>query len=283
MTPHHAPPVAPTVAARPPARRPPAGVIVGILAALAASAASATDLPPGLVADFTRQVQPLLLNKCAAGACHGGPTAHPPRFQRAGVGGQFDRPLTLTNIATLDEAIRSTGTPAAFLSTISARHPASSASSSRLQLVPLTPAERTVLERWITAAAGRRPAPFAPFAATPIAPSGGRPVTMAAAASPAATAHPTAAAAIARAAPDDDSAPPAADPAPGPRVMPSATPASASTGADADGTPPAAKPRPGTVAGRPNRFRAMLDAAANPPALPPPTEPKGLLLRDSGE
>ncbi|NBW87768.1 MAG: hypothetical protein EBR23_13320, partial [Planctomycetia bacterium] len=50
--------------------------------ALAILPAGAHDLPPELVARFTRQVQPLILNRCAAGACHGGPAAHAPRFAR---------------------------------------------------------------------------------------------------------------------------------------------------------------------------------------------------------
>jgi hypothetical protein len=30
----------------------------------------------------------------------------------------------------------------------------------------------------------------------------------------------------------------------------------------------------------PNRFRALLDAAANPPALPPPEQPKGVVFKN---
>jgi hypothetical protein len=228
-----------------------------------AGGATATDLPPGLIADFTRQVQPLILNKCAAGACHGGPTAHVPRFQRAGAGGQFDRSLTLSNIATLDEAIRAAGSAASFLTTISARHPVSG--SSRHKLVPLTTAERAVLERWIAAATGRRPAPFSPANASPLAAAGARPVTVAAATGPAT-------------APAAESAAPERPPSPPSDADDTASAAVANeTPAKGNGKPAA------TAAVRPNRFRALLDAAANPPPLPPPQEPQGILLRDAAE
>ena len=279
MLPPDACPSAPTAPTRPPARRPPAGFTVGLLAALAsctaAAPAAATDLPPGLVADFTRSVQPLLLNKCAAGACHGGASAHAPRFQRGGVGGHVDRGLTLANIATLDETIRSAGSASAFLATISARHPAAGAASSRLELAPLTPAERAVLERWITAASGRRPRPFTPVAAAPITPFGGRT---------------DAAAAVANVAAETPSAGAVATtPAASPEPPAESGPAAGSDGAGGGGTGGSGaeaaggkRPRPATVAARPNRFRALLDAAANPPVLPPPEAPKGVLLRDTG-
>jgi hypothetical protein len=290
MTPPSAPaialPAAATNARSLVARRRACHVVAALLAAvpyasLITGRVTAAELPPGLVADFTRQVQPLILNKCAAGACHGGPTAHAPRFQRGGVGGQFDRSLTLSNIATLDETIRSAGSAASFLTTISARHPVSG--SSRHKLVPLTTAERAVLERWIAAAAGRRPAPFSPAGASPLAATDARPVTVAAATGPA-----TAPASGAFA---PDRLPTPTTP-PGPTGALSPTKAIRLT-SDADDTasgaaahePPAqGKGKPAaTAAVRPNRFRAMLDAAANPPPLPPPQEPQGILLRDTVE
>jgi hypothetical protein len=168
---------------------------------------------------FTRQVQPLILNKCAAGACHGGPTAHAPAFNRGDVSGQIDRGVTLANIETLLASIGPTGSPASLLATISARHPASAGGSS-LVMTPLTTAERATLEQWLTAAAGRPEAV-------------------------------------------------ATRPSAGASSAASATRRGAANSASAQ--PPV------------NRFRAMLDAAANPPLLPPPQPPQGLILGKDGE
>ena len=180
-------------------------VIVAIIGlASTPSLLPAADLPPQLMARFTKHVQPLLLNKCAAGACHGGPTAHEPHFNRGDVSGRIDRSVTLANVETLFRVIGKEGNATPFLTAISARHPASSTGSS-LAMVPLTTAERSTLERWLTAATGRREL------------EASRPAT------------------------------------PGTSTQASATPA-------------------------PNRFRAMLEAAANPVPLPPPQEPQGIIL-----
>jgi hypothetical protein len=164
----------------------------------------AADLPPHLMARFTKHVQPLLLNKCAAGACHGGPTAHAPHFNRGDVSGRIDRSVTLANIETLFRVTGKNGSAAPFLTTISARHPRASAGSS-LTMVPLTTAERVTLEQWLNAATGRRD-------------------------------------------------------------LEASRPTKTSSGTQT------------AAAAQPNRFRAMLDAAANPPPLPPPQEPQGIIL-----
>jgi hypothetical protein len=160
------------------------------------------------MARFTKHVQPLILNKCAAGACHGGPTAHAPHFNRGDVSGRIDRGVTLANVETLFRSIGKEGNATPFLTTISARHPASSTSSS-LTMAPLTTAERTTLEQWLTAATGRR---------------------------------------------------------------------------DLEASRPAKPTLPqASAAPLPNRFRAMLDAAANPAPLPPPQEPQGIILGKDSE
>jgi hypothetical protein len=164
----------------------------------AASGPEAADLPPPLMARFTKTVQPLLLNKCAAGACHGGPAAHPPRFHRAN-GAGIDRQITLANIEAITTLAAPNNDPAAMLATISGRHPVGG-SATMPTAVPLTTQERATLEAWLTAALANNAA--------------------------------------------------------------------------------RAIPRP---AFQPNRFRAMLDAAANPPPLPPPQEPQGLILGADGE
>jgi hypothetical protein len=169
----------------------------------------AADLPPALVAQFTKSVQPLLLNKCAAGSCHGGPTAHEPRFHRGDSAGRIDRTITLANIGVLTDSVGPSSDPAALLAIISARHPAS-AGPTDLTAGALRPIERSTLEAWLQSA--RRLS---------------------------ATKH------------------------------------------RADGmlsTTNPATPTATIVTQPPNRFRAMLDAAANPLPLPPPQKPQGIIL-----
>jgi len=183
---------------------PPRGIHwIAMAAVIAATSATtgldAADLPPPLMARFTKTVQPLLLNKCAAGACHGGPAAHPPRLHR-GTGGAIDRQITLANIEAVTALAAPNRDPTAMLATISGRHPAD-APPTMPTAVPLTTQERATLESWLTAA----------------------------------LAHNT-----------------------------------------------AVRPLPRPVA-TPNRFRAMLDAAANPLPLPAPQEPQGFILGSDGE
>jgi len=204
-------PVSPARACRPPRRL--SKALQGSVVAIAVlggtpSLLSAADLPPHLMARFTKHVQPLILNKCAAGACHGGPTAHAPHFNRGDVSGRIDRGVTLANVETLFRSIGKEGNATPFLTAISARHPASSTGSS-LTMAPLTTAERATLEQWLTAATGRRDLE-ASRQKTPGAPQA-------------------------------------------------------------------------SVAPLPNRFRAMLDAAANPAPLPPPQEPQGIILGKDSE
>jgi hypothetical protein len=182
-------------------------------AATNTTAARAADTSPQLVALFTTKVQPLILNKCAAGACHGGPSAHAPRFHRGDIAGPIDRGSTLANIESLTDVVGPHGDLSAFLATISRRHPAGAAATS-LQLTPLTPQERATLERWLAAATGT-------------------------------------------------------------------TAGSEATARGLTAKPPTASVAGATqpvVAPRPNRFRAMLEAAANPLPLPAPQEPQGIIL-----
>ena len=179
-------------------------IVAAAVIAATHSVATAADLSPQLMARFTKHVQPLVLNKCAAGACHGGSSAHAPQFSRGDVSGRIDRGVTLANIETLFRATGQHGNATPFLTTISARHPAS-AKATGLTMKPLTTAERATLEQWLIAATGGRD-----FEAS-------RPKTP-------------------------------------------------STATQASTIP------------TPNRFRAMLDAAANPAPLPPPQEPQGIIL-----
>lgn len=143
-------------------------------------AVHAADLPPAAVADFTRKVQPLILNKCAAGACHGGPTAHEPRFRRADVRGSFSRSDTLANIDAFLQLLGEEHEAKPLIDLLSVRHPASSGSkptSRTLTMAPLTPRERMTLESWIFSYGGgpSTPDPEATLAraapSTPAAPA----------------------------------------------------------------------------------------------------------------
>ena len=113
---------------------------------------TAADLSPAAVADFTRKVQPLVLNKCAAGACHGGPAAHEPRFRRADVRGSFSRADTLANIDVFLQILGPDRDPKPLIDLLSVRHPAGDGSkptSRTLTMSPLTPRERMTIESWI--------------------------------------------------------------------------------------------------------------------------------------
>jgi hypothetical protein len=158
--------------------------------------AVAVAAPPGTaLAEFTRRVQPLVLNRCASGACHGGAKAAAPRLDRGDVAGRIDRATTLANVDAVLAACGPSRDPAALIATISGRHPASANSPHQLA-TPLTPAERATLEGWLRTALTAQT-----FARAPVA---------------------------------------------GPTT--------------------------------PNRLQKLLDTAANPPALPPPEESKGIRL-----
>ena len=131
---------------------PPARAAVALAALVAATApARAADLPPAGVARFTREVQPLLLNRCAAGACHGGPRAHAPKFQRGDIRGAVSSEETLANAATFRGLLGPDGDPRPLVQLLSTRHPHATTSRT-LVMPPLTPRERAVLEGWLTEA-----------------------------------------------------------------------------------------------------------------------------------
>ena len=198
-------------------RLPPLRVLLAILplAILACGViqpATAADLPPPLVAKFTRHVQPLLLNKCAAGACHGGPAAAPPRLQRGFGGGSLDRTTTLANLESFLAAVGVDRDPQQLVAALAVRHPATAAKGA-IVAAPLSARERLTLEQWLAAVRVVEPPR---------------------------------------------------------RFDPAVTPATATVA-----EPSAAKP---------NRFRELLDTAANPPQLPPPQQPQGVIFKpDTGE
>ena len=172
------------------------------LAACRLSATVAADLPPAVVAGFTRGPQPLLLNKCSAGACHGGAEAAAPRFARPRGGAGPDAATTRANIAAFLDAVGPQRDPRPLVTLLATRHPAG---DTRFVAAPLTARERSTLESWLAAVRAAE--------------------------------------------------------LPG-RFDPAVTPAAATV-----------EPAPQT-----NRFRALLDAAANPPELPPPQEAPGIIF-----
>jgi hypothetical protein len=187
-------------------------LLLAILACGVIQPADAAELPPPLVAKFTRHVQPLLLNKCAAGACHGGPAAAVPRLQRGFGGGSLDRTTTLANLESFLAAVGTDRDPQQLVAALAVRHPATAAKGA-IVAAPLSARERLTLEQWLADVRSVEPLR---------------------------------------------------------RFDPAVTPVTATVA-----EPSAAKP---------NRFRELLDTAANPPQLPPPQEPQGLIFKpDSGE
>jgi hypothetical protein len=189
-------------------RRLPALVLLAVpgmlvMPAVLPLAARAADLPPAIVADFTRRVQPLVLNRCAAGGCHGGSESPAPKFVRRDPRGGIDRRTTLANMQAVLEAVGPERDASRLALLLASRHPAS-AKLPTLTAPPLTPQERATLDGWLAAVrASER------------------------------------------------------------RIY---DPALRQASAQAAVAPPL------------NRFQALLDAAANPPQLPPPQEPQGVIF-----
>ncbi len=163
--------------------------------------AAAADLPPELVAEFTRRVQPLLVNRCAAGACHGGEESPAPKFVRRNMRAGMDRRSTLANMRSFLDAVGPQRDAATIALLLASRHP-TSAKLPSLVAPPLSPKERATLDGWLT------------------------------------------------------------------RVK-----ATENTVVD-----PAVQQATAEVPVEPNRFRNLLDSAANPPQLPPPQEPQGVIF-----
>ena len=198
-------------------RPPPLRVLLAILAFGVSLPVAAAELPPPLVAKFTRHVQPLLLNTCAAGACHGGPAAPSLKLQRGFGGASLDRKTTLANLESFLAAVGSDRDPQQLVSALAVRHPATAAKGA-LVAAPLSARERITLEMWLAAVRSTEPPR---------------------------------------------------------RFDPGVTPAAATIAEPTDAEPSVAPP---------NRFRALLDAAANPPQFPPPQEPQGIIFKpDTGE
>jgi hypothetical protein len=107
-------------------------------------------LPPELVSGFTRAVQPLLINKCAQGACHGGTAATTFHLRRIPGGRSPDRPTTLENLAAFLSAVGPDRDPAPLVQSLATRHPAAAARNA-LIAAPLSARERITIEHWLAA------------------------------------------------------------------------------------------------------------------------------------
>lgn len=128
----------------------PGALFVAIAAACTAGVAPAADLPGDLLGRFTRGVQPLLVNKCGAGACHGGPTANEPRLRRPDVNGAIDRPGTLANVDAFLTMLGPDRDLQPLIGLLAVQHPRNP-TSRRLVMKPLTTAERVTLDAWVRA------------------------------------------------------------------------------------------------------------------------------------
>lgn len=179
---------------------------------------AAGDITPAALGSFTRAIQPLLLNRCATGACHGGPQAAAPQLERGPLHGRADRTTTLANLQQVTKAVDDSGGTDAFLRQVLTGHdhlPRRDGRPSHTDDKVLSSRERQLLEAWLT------------LSLPPMASGSASPVSRPAAVQPA--------------------------------------------GFEA---PLATAPQPA----RPNRFRRLLEQAANPPQLPLPRATKGLNL-----
>jgi len=62
-------------------------------------------LPPGAVETFTNHVQPLLLNRCATGGCHGAAATNQLRLERTAGGRPISRSITYRNLEAVLQCI----------------------------------------------------------------------------------------------------------------------------------------------------------------------------------
>lgn len=171
-----------------------------------AASTSAVEPSPESIAHFTRRVQPLLLNACAAGACHGRPDSPAPQFERTTSGTGVNRQITRANLQAFLEVVGPRRDPRDLVALLARRHPASAPAGS-FTARPLSSEQRATLETWLAMVRSEETRPQ-PRGAVQLA-----------------------------------------------------------SGVEESGQP-----------SRPNRLRALLDAAAQPPTLPPPEQPRGLIF-----
>lgn len=111
-------------------------------------AAAAAEPSPAVIADFTRRVQPLLINACGAGACHGGPASPAPRIERPVGGTSVDRRLSLANLHAFLDVVGPQRDPRPLVALLSRKHPAATPGPA-FAARPLTGQQRIAIETWL--------------------------------------------------------------------------------------------------------------------------------------
>lgn len=180
------------------------------------------------LSSFTRFIQPLLLNHCATGACHGGNTAAAPRLRRGPVRGLAHQPTTLANLQSITTAVNDAGGSQAFLHQVVTDHEQVDGFR-RGSFKPLSAHERELLETWLA-------------------------LSM-----PSSDSHTSA---TQQTVPTNKAAPVSFESPLEPELQCREIPSSKQQ------------------LYKPNRFRNLLERAANPPWLPPPRMTKGLDLEN---
>ena len=90
--------------------------------AVAADPTRTLEMNPAILGSFTRAIQPLLLNRCAAGACHGGPQGVEPKLLRGPIHGQANQKTTLRNLHNITTSVQNKSSDLNFLSKILNHH-----------------------------------------------------------------------------------------------------------------------------------------------------------------
>lgn len=110
---------------------------------------SRQEVDPAILGSFTRVIQPLILNRCAAGACHGGSQGAEPKLLRAPFQGQANQRTTLKNLYSITASVQGKYSDRTFLSKILNHHSKNKKQSFTKDL--LTKREQELLTTWLTA------------------------------------------------------------------------------------------------------------------------------------
>ena len=111
---------------------------------------SRQEVHPAVIGSFTRAIQPILLNRCAAGACHGGSQGAAPQLLRGPIHGQANQRTTLKNLESITTSVQNKSNDRMFLSKILNHHDKrTNASVPKKEL--LTAHEQELFVTWLTA------------------------------------------------------------------------------------------------------------------------------------
>ena len=109
---------------------------------------STPDMTPAIVGSFTRAIQPLLLNRCAAGACHGGTQGTEPKLVRGPIHGRINRKTTLMNLESVTSSVMHNAEYTQTLATILNHHNTKENKPAKNKPL-LTAYEQELLVTWI--------------------------------------------------------------------------------------------------------------------------------------